>query len=183
MEFAKGTSESGRTAPAVEPEDSTSFCSVRGTFFRAVDPAFRLRALEGSRSAGRFSQPAAPTLYLSSSPEGVAAALLAHTDPESPPREVLAFDVAASRIADLRDGAAMAALGVDVEAAAAPWQDDVAAGQAPASWSVRERLVELGAHGLIDPSRKRPGLWHLTLFTWNAPGSPSVASSPPFLAG
>ena len=68
----------------------------------------------------------------------------------------------------------MTAIGVDVDAAAAPWQEDVAAGMAPASWEVRDRLIELGAHGLIDPSRKRPGLWHLTLFSWNQPGAASV---------
>lgn len=28
--------------------------------------------------------------------------------------------------------------------------------------------------GLIDPSRKRPGLWHLTLFDWNRATKPSV---------
>lgn len=158
----------------VQRDPTTPFSSVRGTFFRAIDPAYRHGALNGSRSAGRFSPPDTPTLYLSSSRDGVAAAMLAHTDSESPHRAVLSFEVTALRIADLRDRATMTAIDVDVEAAAAPWQDDVAAGRAPVSWGVRERLLELGAQGLIDPSRKRPGLWHLTLFAWNAPGAPSV---------
>lgn len=160
--------------PAVQRENPGPFCSVRGTLYRAVDPSFRHGALDGSRSEGRFSPRETPTLYLSSSREGVAAAMLAHTHFASPEREVLSFEVAASRIADLRDRATMASIGVDVDAAAAPWQDDVAAGRTPVSWGVREMLLELGAQGLIDPSRRRPGLWHLTLFTWNRPDAPSV---------
>lgn len=160
--------------PTVQRDDPSPFCSVQGTFYRAVDPSFRHEALDGSRSEGRFSPRGTPTLYLSASREGVAAAMLAHTHSASPDREVLSFEVEASRIADLRDRATMASIGVDVGAAAAPWEDDVEAGRTPVSWRVRERLLELGAQGLIDPSRQRPGLWHLTLFTWNQPGAPSV---------
>ncbi|MGJ9373272.1 RES domain-containing protein [Nesterenkonia sp. CF4.4] len=162
------------TGPTVQPEGATPFSYVRGIFYRAVDPTFTQQALDGSHSEGRFSPRGTPTLYLSASREGVAAAMLAHTDSSSPVRETLSFQVTASRIADLRDRTTMKAIGVDVDAAAAPWQGDVAAGRAPASWKVRERLVELGAHGLINPSRTRPGLWHLTLFTWNQPGAASV---------
>lgn len=100
--------------------------------------------------------------------------MIAHADARAANLEVLAFDVQAPGIADLRDRFAMAALGIDAEAAATPWQNDVAAGRSPASWHVREGLMQLGSHGLIDPSRKRPGLWHLTLFAWNHPGEPSV---------
>ncbi|WP_345941332.1 RES family NAD+ phosphorylase [Nesterenkonia sp. E16_10] len=160
--------------PTVQRQDPSPFISVRGTFYRAVDPSFRRGALDGSHSAGRFSPRKTPTLYLSASRAGVAVAMLAHTHSASPDREVLSFEVAASYIADLRDAATMASIGVDVDAAAAPWQDDVAAGRTPASWRVRERLLELGAQGLIDPSRQRPGLWHLTLFTWNRPDAPCV---------
>jgi RES domain-containing protein len=159
--------------PLVE-RDGTYFTAVRGTFYRAVDPEYREDALAGSRTAGRFSPPDVPTLYVSSSPEGVEAAMIAHIEAGTPPREVLAFDIVACRIADLRDRTAMTALGVDPEAAAAPWQDDVVSGRRPASWRVRDALVERGALGLIDPSRKHPGLWHLTLFSWNRPGAASV---------
>jgi hypothetical protein len=100
--------------------------------------------------------------------------MIAHTNTHVADLEVLAFDVRAWRIADLRDRDAMDALGVDVEAAAASWQDDVAAGRQPPTWRVREKLVRLGARGVIDPSRKRPGLWHLTLFAWNRPGEATV---------
>lgn len=141
--------------------------AVRGRFHRAVDARFLDAALEGSRSAGRYSPPGVPTLYLSSSEEGVAAAMVAHTDADSPQRRILAFDVDAERIADLRDAAALRRLGVDLADAVAPWKPDVQAGRRPSSWDVREALEAAGAHGLIDPSRTAPGLWHLTLFRWN----------------
>jgi pentose-5-phosphate-3-epimerase len=36
------------------------------------------------------------------------------------------------------------------------------------------KVIEAGANGLIDPSRKRPGLWHLVLFRWNEANGPKV---------
>jgi len=149
------------------------FTAVAGTFYRAVEARFVDSALRGSRSAGRYSPPDAPTLYLSSSPEGVDAVMVARTDATTPPRELLTFDVHAERIVDLRDAEALAALGVDL-AAMAPWKPAVEVGEEPSSWAVRRRLEEAGAHGLIDPSRTAPGLWHLTLFRWNEDGVPRV---------
>lgn len=81
---------------------------VQGTFHRAIDPAFRASALAGSRSAGRYSRPDEPTLYLSSSRDGVAAAMVAHADDRSPELEVVEVRVDADRIVDLRDAATLA---------------------------------------------------------------------------
>ncbi|GAB2527932.1 RES family NAD+ phosphorylase [Paramicrobacterium agarici] len=144
------------------------FCAVRGTFYRAVDPAHRDAALAGSRSPGRYSRADEPTLYLSSSREGVAAAMIAHADQRAPALEVLAFEVDVEAIVDLRDASAAASIGVDLVDAAAPWQPDVAEGRTPPSWHVRDALIAAGARGLIDPSRQRPGLWHLVLFEWKS---------------
>lgn len=155
-------------------EPASVFTSVSGTFHRAVDERFLDAALQGSRSAGRYSPPDVPTLYLSLSEEGVAAAMVAHTDADSPQRRTLAFQVEAERIVDLRDAVALARLGVDLADAVAPWRPDVEAGRRPSSWAVRESLEAAGAHGLIDPSRTAPGLWHLTLFRWNDDGGPRV---------
>jgi RES domain-containing protein len=156
------------------PEGESPLVRVEGRFYRAVDPDHEGSALAGSRSAGRYSPPEKPTLYLSSSPEGVAAAMIAHGDDRAPGLTLLAFDVDAEGIADLRDPESMAALGVDPDDAAADWQGDVAASRIPRPWRVRDALEQAGASGLIDPSRKRPGLWHLTLFAWNRAGAPSV---------
>lgn len=150
------------------------FAPVRGTFHRAVDPLHREHAIAGSRSAGRYSRPDEPTLYLSASVDGVEAAMVAHRDARSSSLEILELEVEATRIVDLRDASALATLGIDLEDAVAPWQDVVAAGGTPRSWTVRDRLVEAGADGLVDPSRTRPGLWHLVLFRWNEPEAPTV---------
>lgn len=165
--------------PIVIQRDGTPLVCVRGEFYRAIDPAYENSALDGSRSAGRYSPPNMRTLYLSSSPEGVAAAMIAHSSERSPELKVLAFEVTAERIADLRDADAMARLGVDPEEAAADWPGDLAAGRIPKPWAVRETLEKAGAEGLIDPSRKRPGLWHLTLFSWNTFGVAQVHSAWP----
>lgn len=148
-------------------------CRVVGVFYRAVNSAHRASALEGSRLPGRYSAAGQSTLYLSSSAEGVAAAMVAHGGVRGD-LTVLTFDVHAEGIVDLRDPAAVTAAGVDIEDAVAPWQDVVAAGDVPPSWGVRQRLEELGAQGLIDPSRTRPGLWHLVLFRWNTEGAARV---------
>ncbi|WP_394250365.1 RES family NAD+ phosphorylase [Arthrobacter pityocampae] len=162
-----------RDEPAITRE-SGALRAVRGPFYRAVDPAYRDAALEGSRSAGRYSPPAVPTLYLSSSPEGVAAAMIAHAGDRTPNLKMLQFEVEATRIVDLRDHEALISIGINPADAAADWQGTVVAGGTPPSWRVREALQRLGANGLIDPSRKRPGLWHLTLFNWNTDGTPRV---------
>ena len=148
--------------------------AVRGAFYRAIDPEFREFALAGSRSAGRYSRPEEPTLYLSSSVEGVNAAMIAHKDVRSTLLEILEVDVKASHILDLRDPAAVEQAGIDLSGASAPWQEVASSGGTPASWMVRDRLLAAGAHGLIDPSRKQPGLWHLVLFRWNVADAPIV---------
>lgn len=152
--------------------------TVIGTFYRAVDPAHRAAALAGSRSAARYSPADVPTLYLSASPDGVAAAMVAHTGARSPALDVLAVEVVADRVVDLRAHEALRSAGIDPADAAADWQETVAAGGSPPSWRVRTALEQRGAHGLIDPSRRRPDLWHLVLFRWNRPGAPGVREIP-----
>ncbi len=148
--------------------------NISGTFFRAVDAAHADVALAGSRRAGRYSAPDQPTLYLSASRDGVAAAMIAHGGEAAPMRAVLGFKVMATDIFDLRDGAAI----VTVRGAAgdpfAGWQEPAARGNEPPSWRVRGWIEAQGANGLIDPSRQAPGLWHLVLFRWNVPGAPTV---------
>lgn len=146
---------------------------MRGIFYRAVDPAHRETALSGSRGPGRFSRADQPTLYLSASPEGVAAAMMAHNGAPGA-RCILRFSVEARDICDLRDRSGLAQAGLDPAAGAAPWQKIVQNGGAPPSWMLRKKLEQCGARGLIDPSRKAPGLWHLVLFAWNCPDGARV---------
>ena len=100
--------------------------------------------------------------------------MIAHKDSRSTSLEILKIEVEATGIFDLRDSSAIAEIGIDLADAVAPWQDIAASGGNPRSWAVRDRLIEAGANGLIDPSRKRPGLWHLVLFRWNEANGPKV---------
>lgn len=144
--------------------------SVSGIFFRAVDPLHAAEALSGSRGDGRYSRAGQPTLYLSASLEGVEAALIAHRASDERERVVLRFAVEAARIADLRDGDTLARVREKAGDPFTDWRETAA----PPSWSVRDWIEAQGADGLIDPSRKAPGLWHLVLFRWNVPGGPIV---------
>lgn len=150
------------------------FTDVEGIFYRAIDPAYRTYALSGSQSAGRYSRSTQRTLYLSSSREGVDAAMQSHKGNRSSALEVITVHVVAKKIVDFRNTLALSALGIRIEDAIAPWQELVSRGAIPSSWAVRDRIVACGANGLIDPSRKAPGLWHLVLFSWNQDDAPQV---------
>ena len=100
--------------------------------------------------------------------------MIAHNDVRPEAVEIVAIDVEASGIVDLRDVSALKAVGIDLGGALAPWQAIAEAGGTPRSWTVRGRLIEIGANGLIDPSRKSLGLWRLMLFRWNVADAPSA---------
>lgn len=90
-----------------------------------------------------------------------------HSDNRSAKLEIVRVSVATDKIIDLRNAEALRAAGIDLNDAIAPWQEIVREGGVPRSWTVRNRLESSGIKGLIDPSRKAPGLWHLVLFRWN----------------
>lgn len=149
-------------------------CDLAGTFSRAVDPAYADAALRGSYGAGRYSRRDQRTLYLSASRAGVEAAMIAHRTGTEPARTVLSLRVQAEDIFDLRDPDAVARAREQAGEPFADWQEDLARGREPSSWRVRDWIEAQGSPGLIDPSRKAPGLWHLVLFRWNRGDGPQV---------
>jgi RES domain-containing protein len=154
--------------------DTKLFKSVEGTFYRAIDPTYRSEVITGSRLAGRYSSSTQRTLYLSATREGMAASIGIHKKKRSTEQEVIELEVAGGRIFDLRDEDSCRSIGIELSDAISPWQELVAQELRPRSWDVRDRIIELGGKGLIDPSRQRPGLWHLVLFEWNKDTAPSV---------
>ena len=158
-----------------EPDVRTigNVATVTGRFFRAVAADLSGHALAGSSRAGRYSRPGQPTLYQSASAAGVGAAMIAHQT-AGERRRVLAFDVEAANVFDLRASQALEQVRREAGDPFADWQAVVAAGGEPSSWRACDWIEGTGAKGLIDPSRKAPGLWHLVLFGWNAAGGPSV---------
>ena len=87
-----------------------------------------------------------------------AAAMRRYLRPDDPPRVIRPLAVEAQRILDLsRSGA-----GTPV---ASVWQDRRRDGERPATWDISDRARADGAQGMLYPSRTRPDLLHLMLFT------------------
>ncbi|SJM63240.1 hypothetical protein CZ674_08785 [Agrococcus casei LMG 22410] len=100
--------------------------------------------------------------------------MIKHTSANDPARTVIAVRVENARVFDLRDADSPDHAGSSLDDAASDWQEQLRENTRPRSWAVRDAIEQTGAHGLIDPSRKSPGLWHLVLFRWNTPGAPTV---------
>lgn len=149
----------------------TPFVRVTGVAFRSVGAAGPIY-LRGSMTAGRWG--ANGVLYLSASPEGVAAAMIAHTKRNTEPRQIIRLCVDAPRIVDLRAAGVDRDFGIDRRDGACDWQAALRDGNTPRSWDLACRLRRQGACGVIDPSRKAPGLWHLALWSWNVDSAPQV---------
>ena len=150
---------------------------IEGTFYREVDREKWAQALAGSRGPGRYSREGQPTLYLSASRAGVEAAMQAHRAGK-PAGTVLAFDVRAHGVFDLRLPEALSTVRREAGDPLSDWQTALARGDVPGSWRARDWIEATGAKGLIDPSRRAPGLWHLVLFRWNSPGAATVTPCP-----
>lgn len=127
--------------------------------------------LDGTVRAGRYNRPGERTLYMSASREGVAAAMVRY-GPAA--RTLLALDVEADRLIDLRDGQACATYGIDAGRVKEDWIAALDRREEPASWPVAGRARAVGAAGLIDASSRAPWTWHLILFGWNRGGEPAV---------
>jgi RES domain-containing protein len=146
---------------------------ISGTFVRiafAQDADITLQRGHPARPAARFNRKGQDALYLSPDETSARVAIGQYVTPDDPPRVLLTFEVGRCALFDLRDPRS-----AELYAKARkPWQDALAAGTEPASWEVADHLRASGHVGLIDPSRRRPGLWHITLFRWNGPGAPDV---------
>ena len=141
---------------------------VRITFADTEEIALR-RGLP-HRPAGRFNRPGQDALYLSPDALSASVALGGYAKPYDPPRVLVRYTVECCVLLDLRDPRSAALH----ERARQPWRSALDHGEEPASWAAADVVRASGAAGLIDPSRRRPGLWHVTLFRWNEPGAPNV---------
>ena len=122
------------------------------------------------RPAARFNRTGRDALYLSVDEASARVAMTRHARAGDPPRVLVRYAIGACRVVDLGHPEARALR----ERAAGDWRAALARGEEPESWRVVDELGRAGEVGLIDPSRRRPGLWHLTLLRWNEPGAPAV---------
>ncbi|OED34645.1 hypothetical protein AB833_32075 [Chromatiales bacterium (ex Bugula neritina AB1)] len=146
---------------------------LAGTFtkiaFAHEVESFLLRGLP-QRPAGRYNRQGQDALYLSKNEESARVALQKYRKPDDPPRVLVEFQIGSCTVVDLRHSDAINLF----QASRGNWQDSLARGDTPISWEVADSIRDMGHAGLIDPSRKRPDLWHVTLFRWNEAGAPAV---------
>jgi len=154
--------------------------ALGGTFYRikflheAGDILGPARAPEGRSHYG-----GQPALYLSKTPEGTVIAVRRYMRVDDPPRGIFPLRIEAARVVDLRDPAATAHFGIDVTHRAAEWQPIRATGAPSPTWAISDRVRALGLDGMLYASRSAPDRTHLTLFRWNTPGAPRVATDGP----
>jgi RES domain-containing protein len=122
------------------------------------------------RPAARFNRPGQDAVYLSPDEESARVAIGEYVKNFDAPRVLLTYAVERCILFDLRHQDASS-----VYALARPnWRGTFESGNEPTSWAAADIVRQAGHVGLIDPSRRRPGLWHITLMRWNEPGSPRV---------
>nr|WP_321442932.1 RES family NAD+ phosphorylase [uncultured Cohaesibacter sp.] len=149
------------------------FTQISGHFCKIVTPTHEVRVLEhrrASRPAARFNRPGEDALYLTQSEESARYAMRRYLCESGKTRSLVWYSVSECCVLDLRapEAAGLAQL------ASQRWDDYVAKGKASPSWEVAEWARDNGCVGVIDPSRQKPGLWHLALFFWNNQIGPQV---------
>jgi len=122
------------------------------------------------RPVARFNRCGQDALYLSVDEQSARVAMRKYAKDSDQPRVLIHYEVQSCKLVDLRhaDVADLRQL------AKQDWQSALDSGDEPTSWQVADKLRESSEVGLIDPSRKSPGVWHVTLLRWNESGAPLV---------
>lgn len=147
-------------------------------FFRMKFTHEADRVLEPATSPeGRFHHSGQAALYLSETPDGTIIASKRYVRPDDPARSIFALSVDARRVLDLRDRAATEHFQVNTADRTAQWQDDRAKGLPARTWTISDRVRNLGLDGMFYASRSTPSLNHLVLFRWNDADGPTVTET------
>jgi RES domain-containing protein len=115
---------------------------------------------------GMFHYGTQRALYMSDSAEGCRMIVRGYLRPDGPFHRIFPMKVEDAQVADLTRADIRDALGISLDDIHAPWQKAVKEGQHPVTWTISDRLREMGADGVLTPSHSRPDLTHLTLFKW-----------------
>lgn len=150
--------------------------SIEGQFYRIALADRAQLVLEPPRpvDCGRYHAPGQTALYMSPTAEWARVAVSGYMKEDGLARVIFPLLASKADVFDLRDEEACLQLGIDREQANISWRKVLAAGGRPPSWDVADAAWSVGADGLIDRSRLRPGARHVTLFRWNALGGPRV---------
>lgn len=142
--------------------------SVVGRFWRATFLGQEDHLLSPAQAPrGRWHHSNQRTLYLSGTPDGCRIAVKAYLKPDDGPRGIFPIDVTNARVLDLRDPLTRKACETTLEEMHVLWAELHANSQSSPTWDVSDTARKLGVDGLLTPSRSRPDLTHLTLFSWN----------------
>lgn len=138
------------------------------TLYRIVFAEFADQVLDGAiHPEGRFHHSGQPAFYASPTPEGAAVAIDIYLRRSDPERVMVQLQLRDAELADLRDPATCAALGIDPKTPSVPWADERKAGKPATSWRASDAVRAAGADGMIYASRRAPERWHVVLFSWN----------------
>lgn len=144
----------------------------RGACYRAHDPKWAWTPISGEGAAakgGRFNPLGAPALYLALTVEGMFLEMGHGFAHRFDPLTICSYDVDVDDLVDLRADKGSAAAGVALADMACAWAYDRAAGRRPASWIIADRLMAVGASGILVPSfavSARPDMANLVLWNW-----------------
>jgi RES domain-containing protein len=96
------------------------------------------------------------------------------------PGTACGFDVEIGPVLDLREGAALQALGATPAERLCPWKTIwLLQRMDPPTWRLADRLIAGGAAGILVPSAQRAGGTNLVLWCWNDhPGRKVTAFDP-----
>jgi RES domain-containing protein len=103
-------------------------------------------------TGGRFNRKGQPTLYLSLDVMTAFGECTQGFSQRLQPLTMCEYDIDCDGIADLRDEAGRAALGVSWDELDCSWLTDMRAGRDAPSWLVVDRLKEAGSSGILVPS-------------------------------
>lgn len=149
------------------------FADISGTFVKIAlvdDLDVLISRFSPSRPAARFNRKGQDALYLSVNEDSARVAMIKHAQKSTGQRVLINYNVQNCKVVDLRHAQAQEMRSL----ASQDWEEAIACGREPTSWQMADKLRQSNAVGLIDPSRKNPKLWHLTLLRWNEKGAPTV---------
>ncbi|WP_413702175.1 RES family NAD+ phosphorylase [Psychromonas sp. KJ10-10] len=152
---------------------SNSYTKISGTFVRICSPdqvALALQRNSPKRPQARYNRHGQDALYLAVNEESACVAMQKYINNIDTPLVLVTYEVEPCFLVDLRhaDNKHYRTL------TSQDWQTAVNEAREPSSWQVSDLLRKNKEIGLIDPSRKNPEKWHITLFRWNELGAPGV---------
>ena len=154
-------------------ENTDTYTQISGVFVRIcsadhIELALKRNAPE--RPEARYNRRGQNALYLAVNEESARVAMRKYAKDIDTPLFLVKYEVEACRLVDLRHQD----LCDYKDLASQDWQSAIEKGYDPTSWQVADLFRSNQEIGLIDPSRKDPEKWHVTLFRWNEIGAPKI---------